>query len=114
MLKIKRKALTDRFCARPEMTPGIRPRIIFLLVAPAATAEKDTRAVGERGKRSKMLPLRRQPLAIPEVHGSDAFIWIPSQAHIVSSVSRAAAPHQNKAQTQTSTGTARPGTPKLF
>lgn len=49
VLKIKRKALTDRFCARPEMTPGTRPRIIFLLVAPAAnsaTAEKDTRAVG--------------------------------------------------------------------
>lgn len=49
VLKIRRKALTDRFCARPEMTPGTPPRIIFLLVAPAAcslSAEKDTRVVG--------------------------------------------------------------------
>lgn len=47
VLKIKRKALTDLFCVRPEMTPGTLPRIIFLLVAPAAcSAERDTQVRG--------------------------------------------------------------------
>lgn len=51
VLKIRRKALTDGLCVRPEMTPGTPPRIIFFLIAPAAcscTVEKGAGVVGGR------------------------------------------------------------------
>lgn len=113
VLKIRRKALTDRFCSRPEMTLGTPPRIIFLLVAPAAcslTAEKDTGVVGGHGHRwagweeQDASIHRRQPTA--DSRGLwKRFIWISSQAHIVSSMSRPAAPQQKGAEPQTSAGT---------
>jgi len=104
VLKIWRKALTDRFCARPGMTPGTPPRIIFLLVAPAArslTADKDTWLVGGEttGNRARV----GSPRQTPEVSGSDAFACISSQAHIASPTARTAAPHQRGAEPSTGT-----------
>lgn len=45
------------------------------------------------------------PSPVPKVYVSDAFTCLSSQAHIVSSTSRAAAPHGKGAEPQTTTGT---------
>lgn len=73
-LKIRRKTLTDCFCARPYMTPGARPRIILLLVAPVARrCQRAESTDGEAGA-GRVLPFTGGSLSAPaEVPRGDAF-----------------------------------------
>lgn len=80
-LKIRRKTLTDCFCARPYMTPGARPRIILVLVAPVARrCQRAESTDGEAGA-GRVLSFTGGSLSAPaeapgvmHLSGDDAFV----------------------------------------
>lgn len=73
-LKIRRKTLTDCFCARPYMTPGARPRIILLLVAPVAHRCQRAESTDGEARAGRVLPFTGGSPSVPaEAPRGDAF-----------------------------------------